>query len=168
MSTIFGLFEKQLRQSGVFERTICNYMSTWNKFEKWVLRSDPDLKDAGESTQKDISDYKQYMVFSGGRTYFVHLRDYATMMLMLRAGLRVHELCELLKSDIIMSTRAGSVCIRGNGDKNRVVPLNSEVRSALQSYFEEREDESSYVFVSQRSRFSVHSIWLRSIRIERG
>ncbi|MEE4580596.1 tyrosine-type recombinase/integrase [Paenibacillus polymyxa] len=78
--------------------------------------------------------------------------DYATMMLMLRAGLRVHELCELLKPDITMSARVGSVYIRGKRDKDRVVPLNSEVRSALQSYFKEREDESPYIFVSQRSK----------------
>ncbi|KZE68177.1 hypothetical protein AV545_22560 [Paenibacillus jamilae] len=215
MSTMFGLFEKQIRQSGVSIRTISNYISTWNKFEKWMKESDPDLKDADEATQKDISDYKRYMILSGGRKgqpakpstmqlTFVHLnkifrffyehgmildnpvspikkppsarrtpkwltrieqnallrevrgqnikRDYATKMLMLRAGLRVHELCELLKPDITMSARVGSVYIRGKGDKDRVVPLNSEVRSALKSYFEEREDESPYIFVSQRSK----------------
>ncbi|WDZ55424.1 tyrosine-type recombinase/integrase [Paenibacillus polymyxa] len=215
MSTMFGLFEKQIRQSGVSKRTISNYISTWNKFEKWMKESDPDLKDAGEATQKDISDYKRYMILSGGRKgqpakpstmqlTFVHLnkifrffyehgmipdnpvspikkppaarrtpkwltrneqnaflrevrgqnskRDYAITILMLRAGLRVHELCDLLKSEITMSARAGSVYVRGKGNKDRVVPLNSEVRSALQSYFEERDDESPYVFVSQRSK----------------
>lgn len=215
MSTMFGLFEKQLRQSGVSERTISNYISSWSKFEKWMKDSDPDLKDAGEATQKDISDYKRYMLLSGGRggqpakpssmqLTFVHLnkifrffaeqglipdnpvgpikkppaarrspkwlsrneqnaflrevrgqnskRDYAIVLLMLRAGLRVHELCDLLKSEVTMSARAGSVYVRGKGDKDRVVPLASEVRSALLSYFEERDDESPYIFVSQRSK----------------
>lgn len=215
MSTMFGLFEKQLRQSGVSERTISNYISSWNKFEKWMKESDPELKDAGEATQKDISDYKRYMLLSGGKggqpakpssmqLTFVHLnkifrffaeqglipgnpvgpikkppaarrspkwlsrneqnaflrevrgqnskRDYAIVLLMLRAGLRVHELCDLLKSEVTMSARAGSVYVRGKGDKDRVVPLASEVRSALLSYFEERDDESPYIFVSQRSK----------------
>ncbi|MBE3650984.1 phage integrase N-terminal SAM-like domain-containing protein [Paenibacillus polymyxa] len=64
MSTMFGLFEKQIRHSGVSIRTISNYISTWNKFEKWMKELDPDLKDADEATQKDISDYKRYMILS--------------------------------------------------------------------------------------------------------
>lgn len=212
---MFGLFLHHLRQSGISERTIINYISTWNKFEKWMRKSDPNLKEPGEATQKDISDYKKYMLISGGKQgqpakpssmqlTFVHLnrifrffaqqglipdnpvgpiqkppaarrtpkwlsrneqnaflrevrgqnskRDYAIVLLMLRAGLRVHELCNLLKSEITMSARAGSVYVRGKGDKDRIIPLASEVRSALQSYFEERMDESPYVFVSQRSK----------------
>ncbi|MFD1130568.1 tyrosine-type recombinase/integrase [Paenibacillus provencensis] len=40
-------------------------------------------------------------------------RDYAIVLLMLRAGLRVHELCDLLKSEVTISARAGSVYVRG-------------------------------------------------------
>ncbi|GIP45171.1 tyrosine recombinase XerC [Paenibacillus sp. J45TS6] len=215
MSTMFGLFENHLRKSGVSERTILNYLSTWNKFENWIKGTDPDLSDAGTATQKDIADYKRYMLLSGGRggqpakpstmqLTFVHLnaifrffadqgliqdnpvgpikkppaarrspkwltrneqnallrevrgqnskRDYAIVLLMLRAGLRVHELCDLQKKEVIMSVRSGSAYVRGKGDKDREVPLNNEVRSALQSYFDDRDDTSPYVFVSQRSK----------------
>jgi len=44
------------------------------------------------------------------------------------------------------------VYVRGKGDKDREVLLNSEVRSVLQSYFDERNETSPYVFVSQRSK----------------
>ncbi|WP_139293540.1 phage integrase N-terminal SAM-like domain-containing protein, partial [Mycobacterium tuberculosis] len=67
MSMMFGLFLHHLRQSGISERTIINYISTWNKFEKWMRKSDPNLKEPGEATQKDISDYKKYMLISGGK-----------------------------------------------------------------------------------------------------
>ncbi|GAB6992165.1 tyrosine-type recombinase/integrase [Paenibacillus pini] len=50
-----------------------------------------------------------------------------------------------------MSARAGSVYIRGKGDKDREVPLNAEVRSSLQSYLRNRNDDSPYVFKSQRT-----------------
>lgn len=32
-----------------------------------MKKLDPDLKDAGEATQKDISDYSRYMLLSGGK-----------------------------------------------------------------------------------------------------
>ena len=80
-------------------------------------------------------------------------RDLAIVLLMLRAGLRVHEVCDLLEHELTMSAGSGSAYIRGEGDKKgRVVPLSSEVCSALQRYFDERDDISPYVFISQRSK----------------
>ncbi|WP_268626935.1 tyrosine-type recombinase/integrase [Paenibacillus alvei] len=79
-------------------------------------------------------------------------RDNAIVLLMLRAGLRVHELCNLLLTDITLNARSGSTYIRGKGYKDREVPLNSEVRNALESYLKERKDDSPYVFSSQRSK----------------
>lgn len=215
MEQMFDAFVQHLDQSGISDRTIANYKATWSKFQKWMFQTDPDLKDAGLATQKDIADFKRFMIDFGGRggqpaksstmqLTFVHLnaifnfyvecnlipdnpvervqkppvarrtpkwlsrneqnaflrevrkgaskRDYAIVILMLRAGLRVHELCDLLKTEVTMSQRTGSTYIRGKGYKDREVPLNSEVRSALESYLMERTDDSPYVFVSQRSK----------------
>lgn len=86
-------------------------------------------------------------------------RDYAIIVLQLRAGLRVHEACDLQLDELKMSARAGNVYVRGKGDKDRQVPLNAEVRSAMQSYLNERSDSSPYVFVSQRSmKLSVRGV----------
>ncbi|OAB29592.1 tyrosine-type recombinase/integrase [Paenibacillus macquariensis] len=222
MSQMFDHFILQLDQSGVAERTVTNYQSTWNVFSKWIMKSNPGLRDPGMATQKDISDFKKEMLISGGRggkpaspgtmqLYFVHLnaifrffaqkgfipdnpvgpikkppaarrtpkwlsrndqnaflrevrksadkRDYAIVIVMVRAGLRVHELSDLLKTELTMSPRTGSAYIRGKGYKDREVPLNAEVRSALESYLADRIDNSPYVFVSQRSKkFSVRGI----------
>ncbi|KFM93087.1 tyrosine-type recombinase/integrase [Paenibacillus macerans] len=215
MTQMFDAFVQHLDQTGISDRTIANYKATWSKFQKWILQTDPDLKDAGLATQKDIADFKRYMIDFGGRSgqpakpstmqlTFVQLnaifnffveqkfipdnpvervqkpptarrtpkwlsrneqnaflrevrkggskRDYAIVVLMLRAGLRVHELCNLLKTEVTMSQRAGSAYIRGKGYKDREVPLNAEVRSALESYLADRIDDSPYVFGSRRSK----------------
>lgn len=78
-------------------------------------------------------------------------RDTAVVVTMLRMGLRVHELCDLKLKDLTMSDRKGSAYIHGKGDKDREVPVNVDVRTAIQSYLQDRDDSSPYVFVSQRS-----------------
>ncbi|PAD72817.1 tyrosine-type recombinase/integrase [Paenibacillus campinasensis] len=215
MPQMFDYFIHHLDQSGSSDRTIANYKATWSKFQKWMQNSDPDIQDAGQATQKDISDYKRYMIEFGGRggapakpstmqLTFVHLnaifhffsqnnfipdnpvervkkppvarrtpkwlsrneqnaflrevrksgskRDNAIVTLMLRAGLRVHELCNLLLTDVTLNARSGNAYIHGKGYKDREVPLNSEVRNSLESYLKERKDDSPYVFSSQRSK----------------
>lgn len=47
--------------------TINNYKATWSTFRKWMLRTDPDLQDAGQATQKDIADFKRHMMEHGGK-----------------------------------------------------------------------------------------------------
>ncbi|MCY7487789.1 tyrosine-type recombinase/integrase [Paenibacillus alvei] len=186
MPQMFDVFIHHLDQLGLADRTIANYRATWSKFQKWMLKSDPGLHDAGQATQKDIADYKRYMLEFGGRggspakpstmqLTFVQLnaifeffaennfipdnpvervkkppvarrtpkwlsrneqnaflrevrkssskRDNAIVTLMLRAGLRVHELCDLLLTDLTLNARSGRAYIRGKGYKDREVPL---------------------------------------------
>lgn len=59
-------------------------------------------------------------------------RDQAMFALMRHAGLRVSELVALAMGDLSLTERGGRVIIRrGKGDKQRVIPLNSEARRAL-------------------------------------
>lgn len=215
MTQMFDSFLQHLDEKGLDPKTIANYKASWNKFQNWILRSDPDLRDPGLATQKDIADYKRYMIDFGGKggrpakpstlqLTFVHLnaifkffasqglipdnpvgpiekppaarrmpkwhtrneqnailrevrkenskREYMIMLLMLRAGLRAHEVCQLLKEEVKIYPRSGNVYIRGKGFKDREVPLNAEVRSAMESYLADRTDDSPYVLVSQRSK----------------
>jgi site-specific recombinase XerD len=80
------------------------------------------------------------------------VRDVALIELMLKAGLRVSELADLMLNDVELSERAGKVIVRaGKGGKYREVPLSKEVRHALESYLQERqEDDSDRLFVGQR------------------
>lgn len=80
-------------------------------------------------------------------------RDIALITLMLQTGLRGSEVSDLKVSDVRISPRKGSVTPRGGkGNKFRTVPLNVDVRKALQAYLGERpEVDGGYLFVGQRA-----------------
>lgn len=88
-------------------------------------------------------------------------RDIAIFELMVGAGLRIGEVESLLVSDIDLSERKGAVTIRqGKGSKYRQIPLNKDIRKALQEYLNERPDFGESLFASQKKRgLSSHAIW---------
>lgn len=60
------------------------------------------------------------------------LRDGGLVALMVFAGLRVSEVCALQAGDVALSEKRGRVTVRlGKGEKQRIVPLNSEARRWL-------------------------------------
>jgi len=79
-------------------------------------------------------------------------RDIAIVYLLLHAGLRVEELCNLRLEDAEISERKGKVIVRqGKGGKWRAVPLNRDARKALEAWLEVRPDSGPWLFVSTRS-----------------
>jgi integrase/recombinase XerC len=89
-------------------------------------------------------------------------RDIAIIGLMLDAGLRIGEVESLNLEDIEISDRKGLVRIRqGKGLKYREVPLNKDLRKALQSYINIRPNiDTPALFISQwKDRLSSNSIW---------
>ncbi|MFX4302251.1 tyrosine-type recombinase/integrase [Alicyclobacillus tolerans] len=67
-------------------------------------------------------------------------RDIAIVAVLLYCGLQVGELVALNVKDIELK-RGGLVYVnRGKGDKERVVPATSEVRSLVQEYLSQRGD----------------------------
>lgn len=92
-------------------------------------------------------------------------RDIAIFELMINTGLREAEVCNLKLDDIIMSERKGVVIVRsGKGEKYREVPLNANVRRALQAYLEVRPNRGNYLFVSNKSDRLSESQLYRIIR----
>jgi site-specific recombinase XerD len=79
-------------------------------------------------------------------------RNLAILLLLRHTGLRVGELCNLRLSDIRISERKGTVLVRsGKGDKDRIVPLNHDVREALEAYVKVRPAVSDdHLFIGQR------------------
>ena len=79
-------------------------------------------------------------------------RNLAIVQLLRHTGLRVGELCSLRLSDIRTSERKGSVLVRsGKGDKDRTVPLNHDVREALEAYLKVRPAAADdHLFIGQR------------------
>lgn len=71
--------------------------------------------------------------------YQVTVRNWAAILLMLQAGLRVEEVTLVDIGDITLNERSGSVLIRsGKGDKERSVPLNLVARNALRAWLDLR------------------------------
>ena len=75
------------------------------------------------------------------------VRDWALVVFLLHTGLRIAEVCALTAEDVQIGDRSGWVVVRGGkGDKSRKVPLNAEVRRALNAWLEERGDYEGSVF----------------------
>lgn len=77
-------------------------------------------------------------------------RDMAIAVLLLHTGLRVSELAGLRLSDVEMSERKGNLTVASKGNKQRKVPLNTDVRKALRQWLEVRPDvESEALFIGR-------------------
>ncbi len=78
-------------------------------------------------------------------------RDQALVVLLLNAGLRREEAAGLHVDDLQLHERSGKVQVLGKGRKARQVPLNSDVRKALQEWLAVRpESTSARLFLSQK------------------
>lgn len=87
-------------------------------------------------------------------------RDYAIVLTLLGCGLRVSELVALDRDDVTISDRKGSLVVRnGKGGKSRLVPIPANVRHALSSYLDQRNDSQQALFLSNfHKRISVRSV----------
>lgn len=95
----------------------------------------------------------------------VSVRNQAVALLLFYTGLRVSECSALDVEDVVMSARKGKVIVRsGKGSTYREIPLNAEVRRALQAWRIERQrrfpcTENSAFFLSrQGTRLSPRAI----------
>ncbi len=81
-------------------------------------------------------------------------RDYAIVVLLAYAGLRISETLAVKMADINLP--AGELLIRnGKGERQRIVILNSEVINAVKEYLKKRDNyksacDSPYLFVSKK------------------
>jgi integrase/recombinase XerC len=91
------------------------------------------------------------------------VRDLAIILTLRHTGLRVGELVTLTLPDVTLGQRGGQLRVRGKGNKERIVPLNHEVRHALAAWLAtraERPDTDAYeeVFLGQRGPLSAHGV----------
>ncbi|HEX5501815.1 MAG TPA: tyrosine-type recombinase/integrase [Thermomicrobiales bacterium] len=91
------------------------------------------------------------------------VRDLAIVLTLRHTGLRVGELVALTLPDVALGQRAGQLRVRGKGHKERVVPLNHEVRQALAAWLAVRaerrdKDDHEELFLGQRGPLSAHGV----------
>lgn len=81
------------------------------------------------------------------------LRDQAILFLFLFTGVRVGELVRLLRGDLDLSEKRGTLLIRAEiakGGRERAVPVPFESRRRLQAYLKTRSDAGPELFLGQR------------------
>ena len=127
---------------------------------RWLTRSEQFalLRAAQEATQLGYLKAQGHLVQPSA---IWSRRDAAILVLLLSTGLRLSEAEALCLSDIEINERSGSVHVRqGKGRKERNVPLNHDVRIALQTWLEVRPDEDTdAIFLSQKGgRLSSRAI----------
>jgi len=72
------------------------------------------------------------------------IRNYAILIMMYRAGLRVSEICNLGFADVNFDT--GLIYVQqGKGKKDRYVPMDNDIMASLQAWLKIR-PESEYLF----------------------
>ncbi|WP_231493645.1 tyrosine-type recombinase/integrase [Alicyclobacillus macrosporangiidus] len=82
-----------------------------------------------------------------------NLRDIAMVYVLLYCGLRVSELCNLDRDDVVIGERTGRVIVRqGKRGKARSVPLPAEARHHLSRYLATRVDTDQALFLSNYGR----------------
>ena len=93
------------------------------------------------------------------------MRDRAIALLLFYTGLRISECAALTLNDVRLSSRKGLVIVRmGKGNTYREVPLNVEVRTALDTWLEQRKqrvsqrNESALFLTKQGTRLATRSI----------
>lgn len=98
-----------------------------------------------QMTEKQVSDLVAAVNNNGS------LRDQAIVITLIHTGIRTMELCNLLKSDIIIGKRSGILTVRaGKRNKDREVPLNSTCREYLKRHLEI--NQCSYLFPSEKTQ----------------
>lgn len=79
--------------------------------------------------------------------------------LLLQTGIRVSELVNIKLSDIEMSDRKGTLAVLGKGNVKRTLPLNKDVRKAIERYLPERpKGESDHLLIGQRGALKRNAI----------
>ena len=146
--------------------TINKVFNAIRKFCKWAKKTDciedihvvraPDYKQTAPKALNKLERHKLIRdVDRGGNK-----RDNAIVLTLLHTGIRVSELVAIDRSDVETSERKGTLTVRaGKGNKERTLPLDSEVRRAILKYLEERNDDKQALFLSNRDeRISVRSV----------
>lgn len=100
------------------------------------------------------------------KNQFKRLRDYAILLLMFEAGLRVSEIAALEMSDIVLSDRKGTVIIRkGKGNKYGEIPMNKDLRQAMADYLGVRKAAKfaniGMLFIGERGAITKRAIQFR-------
>lgn len=117
---------------------------------------DIKLLNEAEALPKWLDDKQEDLLIRSVRSKYVagekpSYRELAIVMMMLKAGLRVGEVCGLKWENVQIIEGKGKMLIRGKGNQQRTVPIIPELVKVLEQYKEQHGEKGEYVFYSQKS-----------------
>ncbi|MEM9157425.1 MAG: site-specific tyrosine recombinase XerD [Verrucomicrobiota bacterium] len=164
-----------MSESNSSNATLCRKLSALRVFNRFLLRekltersfmelvSGPKLRRKAPDTLT-IQEVKNLMA-APDDSKPAGLRDIAILELFYSSGLRVSELCGLSLQQVDLE--GGAMRVYGKGSKERVVPVGSKAREALERYLDHgrphlvRPRTGSSVFLSNRGiAISRKTVWV--------
>jgi len=138
-----GEYLQFLDKSSIARSTQHRVVASLRSFNRYLIlegiaqedRSMPSLPSRDKRLPHILTEGEVQRIFKAcdGVTFFA-LRDRSIMELSYGCGLRASEICDLKLKDVNFSS--ASICIRGKGNKERIVPFLGEVREKVREYME--------------------------------
>lgn len=140
--------------------TLARKLSAAKSFFKYLKREDILKKNPAEDIESpkipekepcylNNEEYQRLIQFvKNTATPYYRLRDIAIVITFLNTGVRLSELVGLTLNDVDLYSR--SIKVHGKGNRERTIPLNDDVETALKKYLEKRpEVEIKNLFISR-------------------
>lgn len=163
----------QLHRAGASSRSLARLLSACRGFYLYLIREgccsqDPAQGLSPPKAQKPLPkvldvDRSMQLLDGAVEDDFLALRDQAVLELFYSSGLRLSELVGLDLADLDLAQ--GLVQVRGKGNKERVLPMGSKAREALDSWLRVRPQAAprdDALFIGQRGlRLTPRAVQLR-------
>jgi len=159
-------YKKYLQASDQSVVTINRKLASINVFCRWMLKQghvkdeirieavrNRDVRQYKGLEDKDLWRLRNEIHRQGDRMHI------AIIEILIGTGVRVSELVGIRLNDIEISERKGLLRVQGKGNAQRTLPINKDVRRAIQRYLEIRPDSGpEYLFIGQRGALERNSI----------
>jgi len=163
----------QLHRAGASSRSLARLLSACRGFYLYLIREgccsqDPAQGLSPPKAQKPLPkvldvDRSMQLLDGAVEDDFLALRDQALLELFYSSGLRLSELVGLDLADLDLAQ--GLVQVRGKGNKERVLPIGSKAREALDTWLRVRAQAAprdDALFIGQRGlRLTPRAVQLR-------
>lgn len=144
------------KEQGTCGRTRRNYIITFRSFWKYLVRHNYTTENPSVQLE-DIHVEKKERIYLtvAEMQQFLNVIDrpiiYAACSTICYSGLRISELCQMKLKDVNFTRNVIHV-VCGKGKKDRIIPLNTELKQILENYIRyDRNPNSKYLFSSTTS-----------------
>ncbi|PTX55104.1 integrase/recombinase XerC [Melghirimyces profundicolus] len=141
--------------------TINRRLITIKRYFEWAVKrgvvplnpAQPVKLVAAEKTSpRQMTDQEEAVLVAAVQRHGT-IRERTIILLMLHTGLRTMEVCDLRCRDVVLGKRSGRLMVRsGKRNKQREVPLNVTIRTALEEYLATQDTQGDdYLFRSEKT-----------------